>query len=246
MKLFASLFFIILSTFNANSQQPAPGNWRGIITRADSNAIIFTFDVQKKPTGPVFTIHNADERIAITNVSTDGDTLVLTMPVFESRLRVKANGTNELNGFWVKDNAKSILRLPFHAKLGVPRFPVNGAAKHNISGRWFAVFDNTKRLDTLIGEFKQKGNILTGSFLTTTGDYRYLEGVVSGDSLKLSAFDGSHAMYFSARIANDSTLTGGFYASGATAKESWTARKDANASLRDDASAVYVKQPNNP
>jgi len=41
--------------------------------------------------------------------------------------------------------------------------------------------------------FKQTKNKLTGTFLTTTGDYRYLDGIVTGDSLKLSTFDGAHA-----------------------------------------------------
>ena len=45
---------------------------------------------------------------------------------------------------------------------------------------------------------------VTGTFLTETGDYRYLEGVVDGDSLKLSCFDGSHAFLFHAALDQDS------------------------------------------
>jgi hypothetical protein len=32
--------------------------------------------------------------------------------------------------------------------------------------------------DTTVGEFKQVGQKVTGTFLTTTGDYRFLEGTV--------------------------------------------------------------------
>ncbi len=60
--------------------------------------------------------------------------------------------------------------------------------------------EGAKHADTTVGEFKQNGSELTGTFLTTTGDYRYLQGSVSGNKLYLSTFDGGHAFIFIARI----------------------------------------------
>ncbi|MFT4153768.1 peroxiredoxin family protein, partial [Parafilimonas sp.] len=71
-----------------------------------------------------------------------------------------------------------------------------------------------------------------------TGDNRYLEGIVSGDSLWLSGFDGIHSLLYTAKI-NGTNLTGTLY-SGEKAKASFTAALDSNAAL-PDAAAMYVK-----
>ncbi|MBK9524562.1 MAG: hypothetical protein IPO39_07335 [Bacteroidetes bacterium] len=71
----------------------------------------------------------------------------------------------------------------------------------NLSGRWQAIFDDEAPESKMsVALFHQDGNHLTGTFLTTTGDYRYLEGEVSGQKVSLSAFDGSHAFLFTATI----------------------------------------------
>ncbi len=103
----------------------------------------------------------------------------------------------------------------------------------NVSGRWRAVFRTTDGKDTTlrIGEFEQKGQRVTGTFLDVGGDLRYLEGMVTEDSLKLSCFDGGHAYLFTARIGGDSQLSGGRMFAGATGYETWAADKDANAKL---------------
>ena len=69
-----------------------------------------------------------------------------------------------------------------------------------------------------LAEFEQTGDKLTGSFITPSGDYRFLEGIVTGDSLKLSTFDGSHAYTFYAKIASAQKITGGVYLAGYSGK----------------------------
>src|SRR5690606_40088961 len=64
-----------------------------------------------------------------------------------------------------------------------------------------------------------------GTFRTKTGDYRFLAGVVSGDSLKLSAFDGSHVYLFMAKVS-DSTLEGKFYSGNHSIEEFMGARNE--------------------
>jgi thiol-disulfide isomerase/thioredoxin len=77
--------------------------------------------------------------------------------------------------------------------------------------------------------------------LDAGGDLRYLEGVVIGDSLKLSCFDGTHAYFFTAKIDGHS-LSGGEYFAGPTAHETWTAVKDDNAKLEDQFAMTKWKQ----
>ena len=91
------------------------------------------------------------------------------------------------------------------------------------------------------GIFVQNGNKVTGTFRTTTGDYRYLDGLVYGDSVKLSAFDGAHAFLFTAKIVNDSTLNGMFY-SGNHFKEPFVAKRNEVFELPNEDSLTFLKK----
>jgi thiol-disulfide isomerase/thioredoxin len=70
-----------------------------------------------------------------------------------------------------------------------------------------------------------------GTFLTSTGDYRYLAGWGTTD-LTLSCFDGAHAFLFKAKLQPDGTLAGDFW-SGNWHHEKWTAKRDESAQLAD-------------
>jgi thiol-disulfide isomerase/thioredoxin len=71
-----------------------------------------------------------------------------------------------------------------------------------------------------------------GTFLTTTGDLRYLAGRQDGGRLRLSCFDGAHAFLFTAERQPDGTLAGDFW-SGSNWHETWTAQRDDGAALPD-------------
>ncbi len=74
------------------------------------------------------------------------------------------------------------------------------------------------------GELVQTGANLTGTFLTPTGDYRFLEGTYRLGRLRLSTFDGAHAFLFDATAREDGTLAGDFW-SRDTYHATWTARR---------------------
>ena len=79
---------------------------------------------------------------------------------------------------------------------------------------------------------EQRDDTVTGTFLTSAGDYRYLAGNLDGDRLRLSAFDGAHAFLFDARIQPDGTLKGDFW-SRDSYHVTWTATRDDGAELPD-------------
>jgi thiol-disulfide isomerase/thioredoxin len=94
--------------------------------------------------------------------------------------------------------------------------------------------------------FEQSGHgKVTGTFRTATGDYRYLEGMISGDSVRLSGFDGGHAILFTAKLDNDSTITRADYYSGLSGHETWTARKSATVQLTDGYELTKLKPGEN-
>ena len=99
------------------------------------------------------------------------------------------------------------------------------------SGRWSVDFDSSD--DLAVGTFTVDADqIASGTFLTTTGDYRYLAGRVDGDLMRLSTFDGAHAFLFHAVMQDDGTIKGDFW-SGNWYHETWTAVRDDDATLPD-------------
>ncbi len=111
--------------------------------------------------------------------------------------------------------------------------PIPGAGEaSDLSGRWRVSFSSSE--DDAIGEFRvdMQTGLATGTFQTTTGDYRYLAGRVDGDLLRLSTFDGAHAFLFKAALQPDGSLKGDFW-SGNWWHETWTGVRDDDATLPD-------------
>ena len=77
--------------------------------------------------------------------------------------------------------------------------------------------------------------------MNPTGDFRYLEGIVTGNQLRLSTFDGGHAFLFTATIKNNKSITGGIFYSGAHYKENWNAVKNKNATVNEAAVTMQMK-----
>jgi peroxiredoxin len=226
----------------AQQSSPPAGWWRFSLQREDGFAIDFNVDIKYTAGKPTWFIRNASERLAVTDIRKQGDSLLVQMPLFESAFYLKQDG-NTLRGRWVRAISAGSQVMPVVAVYNQQaRFTVNKKPAFNIQGKWATTFGEGPYTEPAIAELKQRGQQLTGTFLTPTGDYRYLEGVVDGDSIKLSTFDGSHAYYFLAIAKNDSTLTNGHFISGARFKQGWLAVKNEKATLPDSLAAVRVKK----
>jgi thiol-disulfide isomerase/thioredoxin len=104
-------------------------------------------------------------------------------------------------------------------------------------GRWAVQFADSS--DPAVAVFDKAGgtrgidrNQVRGTFLTTTGDYRYLSGGVTRRRLTLSGFDGAHAFLFHGELDEHGAIKGDFY-SGNWYRTSWEAKPDAAAKLPD-------------
>jgi len=218
----------------------AQSTWQAMLHRNDSIRIPFHFTARTLNNKEGWTLRNAEEKIRVHQFERQGDSLIAHMPVFESKLIVQQRG-NTLQGRWEKGGAYRTTSMPFTAVTGRSRLTIGKPAAFNISGRWEVLFTKNQRADSAVGIFRQQGSKLTGTFLTTTGDYRFLEGIVKGDSLMLSAFDGSHAFLFTAKIESNTRITGGQFYSGATGRQSWEGKKNPVAKVSTTAAAMYVK-----
>lgn len=234
--------FAALTTHTQAQSALRKGVWRGELKTATAKVIPFNFDVTQAGNKQQIYIINSSERFKVTDVTTKGDSVFIKMPLFDSEFRLKHSG-KALSGHYVKHLADKDVPMEFTATPATPwRFfkqPVKSTA--NVSGRWSAIFGEGNSADTTVGEFKQSGHKVTGTFLTTTGDYRFLEGTVSGDSLYLSCFDGGHAFLFTAKVADNNTLSDGKFFSGLTGKDVWAAKRDENAKLPDAYSLTALK-----
>lgn len=240
------LFVLVLfSSIFAHSQKNAlpNGQWRGLLLRADGNDIVFNFLVKDSVGKKILYIQNAGERLLVNDIGYLNDSIIINLPFFESQIRAFLDKTGRLNGVYLKRLATNYQVMPFHAVKESFRFKVqNNVVSINVTGRWAVNFwDEVSKDSTYaIGEFIQTGNAVTGTFLNATGDYRYLQGIVEGDSLKLSCFDGGHAYLFTAKVNGEDSIYG-FHFSGPVFKEIWFGKKDNQARLPDEFALTKMK-----
>lgn len=217
------------------------GSWRVALQHADGKEIPFIMEAEKKVDKTVLYLVNGEERILVDDIKQEGDSLKIRLHIFDADLIAKVEG-DKMVGRFVRNDLPEYYSVPFTAEHGKKnRFePTPAPASFNFDGKWEVVFkEEDGNTYNAVGVFEQKENNVTGTFLTETGDYRYLEGQVEGDELKLSTFDGNHAYLFTAKPTNDSTLSGEFY-SGMNGYESWTGKRNPDAKLASADSLTFL------
>ncbi len=219
------LILLLTSCKKDETKELALGDWLGTIEVSESQKLPFNFTLSKEEAGYIMKIYNAEEEIVVDEIVLYGDSLHIQMPIFEGYF-TGIFSEEAMEGKFIEEGKERI--VPFTAVHGKKeRFEVKEDARVNISGIWETYFDiNTDNEYPAKGIFMQNGNRVKGTFRTKTGDYRFLEGVVTGDSLKLSAFDGSHVYLFRAQVS-DSTLDGKFYSGKHAVQEFMAARNEA-------------------
>lgn len=235
-------FLALLTMAACGSKGPDPlknGPWRGVI-RIQGVDMPFNFTVDSTASGLTVSLRNAEEQLMLDEVRTEGDTVVMVMHIFDSELRARVEG-DSMRGFFVKNYEKNY-RLPFRAAAG-QEFRFEGADKQpttDFNGTWATTFTNESDTTAAVGIFHQTGSMVTGTFLTATGDYRFLEGNVVNGVMNLSVLDGNHIFLFTAEKTSENTLSG-TYRSGRAWMQSWTATRDEHASLPDANSLTALK-----
>ncbi|MFC4721637.1 peroxiredoxin family protein [Geojedonia litorea] len=213
------------------------GDWRAELQVSEQETLPFNFEVTSPNSLKIF---NASEVIFVDEVFYSNDSVRINMPAFEGYISAKIND-NTLQGGFIKESLDRV--VPFTATFGVTqRFDVKDEATANVAGRWEMVFSKDVVDDEYIalGIFEQEGSKVTGTIRTTTGDYRYLDGVMDGNTMKLSAFDGAHAFLFTAKVS-DSSLVGTFY-SGNHFNEPFEALRNENYELPDANTLTFLKE----
>ncbi len=238
--IFLSFFFISTSLFSQNELfKIKSGDWTANLSLNEDDKVPFKFSAEKKKNSYQFSIYNAEEKIVLKDVEFTNDSVSATFSEYNSKLIFKIT-PNELIGSWVNMSKKNA-RIPFNATYGyTSRFEKKSTEKPlKVDGKWKVFFNpNSKTEFIAMGFFHQKDETVTGTFLTETGDFRFLEGNQFGKELMLSCFDGSHAYLFKATIENDSIF--GRFLSGITYEGTWKGKKDDAFELSDPYSLTKV------
>jgi thiol-disulfide isomerase/thioredoxin len=246
----------------AIAQSPAlpelrAGEWRAELTSPDG-PLPFTFELSRSGDRYVTRIHNGDEVVEVPESrlewiarTTPGKgpdhfwRFVLDFPHYDAQVSASIEeGGAALDGEWRKRSGpERWTALPFHARAGTAaRFGVTsdepGKIPPAVTGRWKVQFAKDDQPAVAVITPTVQEGVVTGTVLTSMGDFRYLAGNVGHGTLRLSCFDGAHAFLLEGSVQSDGTLKGTF-SSGDTWTDTWTGVRDAKAELQDEMSHAH-------
>ena len=237
-----------------------PGPWRATLQLTGPGAQAETFDERSNGMLPFnfnvvydtqdsfhIELINGDETIVLDHIGfgrdkrLGKDTIRIPFRALGSYIHAKYE-EDAIEGYWYAPNRGEDYKIPFRALHGDDRrFTMIDAPEVNMGAEWAAQFEiETEHPYPAVCVFEQDDDgSVTGTIMTETGDYRYLEGRASGDRMYLSTFDGSHAFLFEAKYQEDGSLSG-IFRSGNHYKTYWTARRDTSIQLANPYELTYV------
>lgn len=231
-----------VSTVEAAPRQV--GEWRGQLD-SPGGAIHFGFNLTNDAGDWNAELTDGIETILLPNVALNDGEMVVAIDHYDATIRFRFDGPDpqtvyggappldRLRGEWRKRRGPDEwVTLPFGAvrQRDVSEWRPGAEPALDIGGRWAMVFGDD---DAAIGQFQTGDEAqVSGTILTPTGDYRYLTGRSTSQSVNLSVFDGAHAFLFRATPTEDGGLEGTFY-SGSHWQEPWVAHRDDTAQLPD-------------
>ncbi len=237
------MLFSALSSCQNSPRDLSAGVWRATLKTQSGAEVPFNFEVIDSAEQKFIDVINGKERLRVNEVTMVKDSIIISMP-FDSEIRARIKG-KYLSGQWIKNYGDSSVSMQFDAEPNAKWrfFKASANASQNVSGRWSATFTSLDNKDTTVavGEFTQSEGRLLGTFLTRSGDYRFLEGTISDKKFYMSCFDGSNAYLFTGKLMNDSTIVDGKFYSELTSIKNWSAKKDEKAILPDAYSLTALK-----
>lgn len=218
------------------------GQWRGIFV-VPGNEIPFQFEVkgQNADSTSVFLINGSD-RFQLKNIAYQNDSITIPIDLYDAVLKGKFT-EKSIQGRFIKLGTENPdTGVPFKAEYGsLPRFTTSADQPSvSLAGTWDVEIGSDANAKKTVGVFDQKESLLTGSILTPTGDYRFLEGVVHGKKFELSAFGGSTPYLIKGEFSNDSIFAGEFITPRRTVQVS--GKRNPKATLPDAYTVSYLKE----
>jgi thiol-disulfide isomerase/thioredoxin len=223
--LFLLLFISVFSESLNAQTRVRKGHWTGDLEIEENVLMPFRFYYNSKK--QLLEVHNASEVVGLEFAGMSGDTALYNFSTYNSHLAIYKKSCGKVVGKFVNRDRKTQGVIPFEATFaGRKKKFKQTETTENISGKWqvsFAAFQDNEYPAIGLFEQDEKGRV-TGTFMTETGDYRFLEGKMDGDRLILSGFSGGQVFYFDAKIVSGN-LFGTFY-SGKHYSNKWIAQRN--------------------
>ncbi|MEM9944339.1 MAG: TlpA disulfide reductase family protein, partial [Planctomycetota bacterium] len=205
------------------------GTWKASI-QCPGGEIQFGLEFQQSEQNWNATIINGPERISVPSTQVSANSVTLSIDHYDSVIRLMKKD-HKMTGIWKKRKAKTKWTQMVVSANRLTQSGTNDLTATRFTGKWKVDF--SKSDSPAVGIFQIRNDRMLGTFLTTTGDYRFLDGTVQDKKMSLSCFDGAHAFLFDATLNSDGKLIGNFWSSDSW-HESWTAVRDRAATLPDD------------
>jgi len=210
-----------------------PQPWRMFFDIGNNQKVPVNFDLISVDDKMEMIFHQGKERIKMPVAGTSNDYRV-EIPIFQAYLTFTMDNDLMVGEFHNLDKGDDYI-IPFTAM----KLPYEAVVNYNLdesypdfSGKWETYFGEGDEKSAAIGLIDRLGNDLVGTFATETGDYRFLQGKVIGNSFSLSTFDGSHLFLFTGKI-NGNEITEGHFYSGSHYHTVWSAKKNESFELLD-------------
>ena len=193
MRLFTALlvFVLVVGCKQDFSNKLKPGNYRVMMDVQDDQVLPFNLYVKDSN---VIYISNGEERIKTDLVTFFNDSIKINFPVYEGYIVGDYIDGNITNAKYIKESLDRIVPVRFMYGSNM-RFLDGKEPTVDVSGTWEMTFveeDGSSYIGKGIFDQREFG-LLRGTIRTTTGDYRYLDGITSKNNIMLSTFDGAHA-----------------------------------------------------
>lgn len=201
---------MILALAAAASLSAPVGLWHAELLPSPGHEVFFDVKVVAKGADLSASLLNGPSEIPFTSATWDGAKLTLELAHYDAKIVAEPKGPG-LEGQYTRVVATGLAEVPFRAARKSLAAP---AAKGDVSldGSWGVEMGDGKSTEKMTGVFRQKGGAVTGTFLSTTGDYGALHGTFDGERLVLSLFDGVHVYRFDAELLPDGRLAGEYRA----------------------------------
>ena len=176
--------------FGCTSSLPIDGAWSLALKLQDKELPVLIYLKQSKDKKSLSGhMVNGGEQLDLAGIINSDGQFEVEIAAHYAKLTGNFTG-NTIEGNWIRTN-KENYSVPFKGVRSSDESLFKSYERITtplkISGKWKLDLGEGKEG---LGNFTQTGSRVQGSILTNTGDYRYLDGFISKNQLKLYGFDG--------------------------------------------------------
>lgn len=200
------LQLLVYTLATTASAQSIAGIWHATVRNPAGEEVAFRMELKKQGKGWQGAFLNGTGRTTSTSGSFDGKALKLEFDYWDGVLEAQLT-QGKWTGSFARRYRKETLRREFYAQRK-PIVVAKAKPKANISGDWILDVDDAGKPEVYRAKFQQKGSRAEGTIIPVSGDWGTLTGVIDGNTVTLSHFDGIRALLLKATIGEDGRLIG--------------------------------------